>query len=55
MMSARQQQRTRSTSGAMRPFFGLLALDDAPPLAVGAILGMPHALGSSHWQLLTNR
>ena len=40
--------------GSDATFFGLLALGDLP-LALGAILGLPHALGRRHWQLLTNR
>ena len=35
-------------------FAGLLALGDVP-LALGAIFGLPRALGQTHWQLLTNR
>jgi hypothetical protein len=35
-------------------FAGLLALGDVP-LALGAIFGLPRALGRTHWQLLTNR
>jgi hypothetical protein len=35
-------------------FAGLLALGDVP-LALGALFGLPPALGRTHWQLLTNR
>ena len=40
--------------GTDATFFGLLALGDVP-LALGAIFGLPWALGRTHWQLLTNR
>jgi hypothetical protein len=41
-------------SGSDATFFGLLALGDVP-LALGAIFGLPRALGRTLWQLLTNR
>jgi hypothetical protein len=40
--------------GSDATFFGLLALGDVP-LALGAILGLPRAVGRTHWQLVTNR
>jgi hypothetical protein len=45
------------TPGALElggTFTGLLALGDLP-LALGAIIGLPRALGRTHWSLLTNR
>jgi hypothetical protein len=40
--------------GSDATFFGLLAVGDVP-LALGAIFGLPRALGRTHRQLLTNR
>ena len=40
--------------GSDAAFFGLLAVGDVP-LALGAIFGLPWALGRTHRELLTNR
>lgn len=40
--------------GSAGTFAVLLALGDVP-LAFGAIIGLPRALGRTHWQLLSNR